>query len=363
MNCCENCFQDLILLKKIKSFEEWGDCSYCESKDVLVLAIEELADLFDQLYSLYSVTKAYEHFNPEIHKEPPYGDSLIDLINEDWNIFSPEIEGSGKDNELLFDILESNKSIYDFDDNYPEKNESYSRIRDSIYYESTLSYLKNDWSEFSKEIKKQNRFLNRNGNRLFEGIEEILKKKEKFFSSSKSFFRGRIGRVGKYDLYSPPFEKASAGRANPKGISYLYCATNEDTCCAELRPWKSATITIGKFHPTEELILVDISDGKINSPFDLNPQDDPNLINNLLLFLSNKLSEPISPNNAEIDYLPTQYLVELIKSFKYDGIIFKSNLGTGNNIVLFDDRKVLIDNISEFRVKDIDYTIEKDFDL
>lgn len=365
MNCCENCFQDSVLLDKINSFEELGDCDYCGSKEVLILAIEELAEMFDRLYRLYSLTEAFKHYHPEIHKDPPYGDSLIDLINEDWNIFSSAIEGTGKDNELLFDILESNKTTFDYCFNYPQKNENYSRREEEIFYESSLPYLEYHWNEFSKEIKEQNRYFNKNGNRLFEGIEEVLKKKERTLDSSESFFRGRIGKYGRKEMYGPPINKASAGRANPKGISYLYGATDKNTCCAELRPWKSATITICEFHPTEQLFLIDISDRAITSPFELNPEDDANQISNLLSFLSEKLSEPIDPNNAEIDYLPTQYLVELVKSFKYDGIIFKSSLGSGKNIVLFDEQKITTHGIgvSEVKVTSINYCIEKDFDL
>ncbi|WP_064468282.1 RES domain-containing protein [Lederbergia galactosidilytica] len=363
MQCCEKCFQDPIILKRIHSFEEIGECDYCKNSDVFVIAVEELADLFEIIYKMYSKTTAYEHFHPEFHTDYPYGELLIDLVNEDWNIFSASIEGSQIDNDLLFDILQSKRSQFDDILDYPDKDEQYSRNEDSLIYEDPLHYLKSDWDAFSKEIKGENRFLNKNADRIFVGIEGILKKKEKTIDLSIPFFRGRIGKFGKEEMFGPPPGKGSAGRANPKGISYLYCATNRDTCCAELRPWKSATITICEFFPKEQLHLVDISNGAITSPFELNDQDDVNQISQFLWLLSNQLSVPVSPDNAEIDYLPTQYLVELIKSFEYDGVIFKSSLGNGNNIVLFDERKLTANRTWEVKITDINYSIEDDFDL
>lgn len=45
----------------------------------------------------------------------------------------------------------------------------------------------------------------------------------------------------------PLKNSASEGRANPKGISYLYLATNMNTVMAEVRPWISASISLGQF--------------------------------------------------------------------------------------------------------------------
>ncbi|MER2091055.1 MAG: HEPN-associated N-terminal domain-containing protein, partial [Sporosarcina sp.] len=204
MKCCENCFQDPILLNIINSFDEQGDCDYCDSEDVYVVAIDDLADLFDVLYRLYSETQPYEHFHPELDSDYPHGDPLINLINEEWTIFSELIEGTGKDEKLLFDILKSNKSIYDYDSNYPDNLASYSRSKDNLYYEDPLHYLQNDWDAFSNEIKKENRFFNKNADRIFVGIERILKKKEKTIELSVPFFRGRIGKFGTDEMYGPP---------------------------------------------------------------------------------------------------------------------------------------------------------------
>ena len=58
-------------------------------------------------------------------------------------------------------------------------------------------------------------------------------------------------------MLAPPAELATAGRANPRGISYLYCATDEPTCIAEIRPWKGAKVTVAHIVvPNKKLKLV-----------------------------------------------------------------------------------------------------------
>lgn len=45
---------------------------------------------------------------------------------------------------------------------------------------------------------------------------------------------------------------------------------------------------------------------------------------------------PITRDDQRINYVPTQIISEYIKSIGYDGIIYKSSVGTGNNLALFD---------------------------
>ena len=47
--------------------------------------------------------------------------------------------------------------------------------------------------------------------------------------------------------------KSSEGRANPRGITYLYLANNKDTACAEVRPYKGAFISVAIFKVKREL--------------------------------------------------------------------------------------------------------------
>jgi len=55
----------------------------------------------------------------------------------------------------------------------------------------------------------------------------------------------------------------------------------------------------------------------------------------MLEYLSELLSIPINPEEADIEYLPTQYLTEIIRNKGYGGMLFISAMGPGKNLVLF----------------------------
>jgi len=49
-------------------------------------------------------------------------------------------------------------------------------------------------------------------------------------------------------------------------------------------------------------------------------------------------SEPITPNDKTSDYVPTQIIAEFFKTKGFDGIVYRSSLAKGFNVVLFDLR-------------------------
>jgi hypothetical protein len=53
--------------------------------------------------------------------------------------------------------------------------------------------------------------------------------------------------------------------------------------------------------------------------------------------LGEELSKPIIPKEAALEYLPSQYLCEFIKSIGFAGVLYQSSLGEGFNLALFDD--------------------------
>lgn len=57
----------------------------------------------------------------------------------------------------------------------------------------------------------------------------------------------------------PPARNATAGRANPIGISYLYLANNEKTCISEVRPNNTSIIYISKLILEEDVSLIDLT--------------------------------------------------------------------------------------------------------
>jgi hypothetical protein len=59
--------------------------------------------------------------------------------------------------------------------------------------------------------------------------------------------------------------------------------------------------------------------------------------------LGEALAKPIHPEDSAVEYIPTQYLAEVIKSAGYDGICYPSALNPkGSNVVIFDPSNVRI---------------------
>ena len=60
---------------------------------------------------------------------------------------------------------------------------------------------------------------------------------------------------------------ASPGRANPKGIPYLYITTDEKTILYETRATYLDYVTIGTLNLIEDLKIIRLRDVKKKSPF------------------------------------------------------------------------------------------------
>ena len=128
---------------------------------------------------------------------------------------------------------------------------------------------------------------------------------------------------------APSPEKTTANRASPKGISYLYVSEDANTAISELRPIIGQSISVAEILIKKELRLFD---------FTATIQDiDGTLFqkSTILQVIARNMSKP--NYGDEQDYLPTQYISEMLKEkFCFQGIRFKSSLtADGNNIVLF----------------------------
>ena len=137
----------------------------------------------------------------------------------------------------------------------------------------------------------------------------------------------------------------SEGRANPRGISYLYLATNKTTALAEVRPWIGSKVSPGQFITIRNLKIVDLSislDGINRLPNQKHASVDV-WKEGTWRGISFVFARPISRDDDVSDYIPTQVLSEFFKTENYDGIAYRSSLDPdGVNIALFnsDDAKM-----------------------
>lgn len=319
-NCCEKCFPSPYLKDIIQSKNNKWNCDFCWSKEIFIYNPLDLSPLFENLLDIYIIDDEWM--------------KIEDCLSNDFpnEIFSKEVEWNKR--KLLESIFWSDNLIEDY----------YEKISGNVILNKSLildEKLINDWEWFVNEIKTINRF---------HIINTLDKDKLKVFfntlTASKSkwniFFRARKCEETSYlkeEMWKPPREKSMHWRANPKGISYLYLASDEETTYYEIRATLLNNLTIWKFSLQKDIILIDLREDSYSDIIQLAEWEQ------LSEFLKNKpfikkldleLSKPYSNDDKELDYLPTQYISEFIKSLGYAGVIYNSSLSPkGYNLVIF----------------------------
>jgi hypothetical protein len=149
----------------------------------------------------------------------------------------------------------------------------------------------------------------------------------------------------------------SEGRANPKGIPYLYLCKDIETTFYETRASYLDYISIGIFKASKSNILKIVDFTKHLSPFN-NATDIISFSKGKILrdIISKDLSKPLHRFDSELEYIPTQFICEFIRYFyDVDGIQFFSSLRKGGvNVVLFNEDKVVCSTVELHQISDVD---------
>ncbi|MPQ31247.1 RES domain-containing protein [Clostridium estertheticum] len=372
MNCCMNCFNDIYIKNKIAKSRKEGSCSYCESQNVKVIEVSKLKEGFRFIERMYDCIEEIE-VEPSNYDE--YENTLVSQIQTDWNIFNEEI---GKDSilKLYKDIFE----IYDNDyyTDYPVTviNRTFIRFKDML----GLDYADVEWKGFCHYLKHSRRFiLDKVGNPFYNSPEYLLTddvlselkstivKGEKFYRARQSGDEEHVP-YSKHEMGAPSDDKAQIGRLNPEGIVYLYTASTRKTAIAEVKPWNDVKVSVAKINIRKDINIIDFSKiPNYKSPFKYffdnkrkQLKKDYEAIS-FLISLGGELSKPVNSNKSSLEYIPTQYLTEYILSKGFDGMLFKSSVGEGNNLIIFNPNDARVVGVELFQVKDIKIKISKVF--
>lgn len=219
------------------------------------------------------------------------------------------------------------------------------------------------WENFANEIKFKNRFF------LTETIDlnlldDLLSNFSKQYNKGKRFYRARVSDRNGYpvdQMGKPPAEKSTAGRANPVGIPYLYVTTKMETAVYESRSSYLDFICIAEVKLTEDIKVVSLREIASASPFVFGEQLEYYLSHQrYVIRLEQELSRPVRRFDKELDYLPSQYLCEFVKSRGYDAIEYGSSLHPGGiNLAVFNDEKLVIEGTSLYEVEGVDLKFNK----
>lgn len=343
MNVCDKCFTDLEIKQFIITTSKiQGSCDCC-GQDGAILDVDEILDFFAEFITIFK-------YNIE-------GKPLVELIQEDWNIFS-SID-TGQSFFSSNDILDSLKLITDV-----SFSESVFDPMIPVSYTDEITDSVSFWGKLKDDLKWRRRFLTDIGEMEDMGWDAMFNVFTTL-DSTNYLYRARINQKGQTiaytpdKMFAPEKELTTSGRANPQGIPYLYLSKDYETTVYEARATFLDNISIGKFQLVDgkELRLVDFTSHQ--SPFnqgaDIIRFTKARLTRNII---SKDLSEPLRRYDSELEYIPTQFICEYIRFFtKADGIQFYSSLEKGGvNIVLFDQSdiecvEVEVHQITEVKIK------------
>lgn len=231
-----------------------------------------------------------------------------------------------------------------------------------------------DFDRFSNSVRRQARFVHeRHVITFLNTLLETSKQRHRRISEGKYVWRAQLGYATEERMqddvvwdepvaYPPERMKplshvACEGRVNPKGIPCLYVATDRETAMAEVRPWVGSKVSVGQLRTMRELALIDFSQGH-NSRFNFFFEEPPPAEREQHIWeqVDRAFSMPVTSDLATAEYVPTQVIAEFLKKKGFDGVAYKSQLGPGFNLALFDLEAANVVNCSLYPVKSVSFT-------
>lgn len=323
MLICDSCFNDDELrLAIIHENRVAGVCDAC-GKDTMVADADVLSDFFGEVLSLFVPCAE--------------GIDILTMLQRDWNLFVSD--------EIGYKIIEYFLTNGDF---------GYS-MSDGVQYSDNIIHTVEIWDELKDKVMTKSRFFTSLSS--FDNLGLI--RYNLSIPKGTILYRARVIPSGKTllgtgEMGCPPADKATAGRANPMGIPYLYMCTKEETTYFEVRALYLDKLAIGSFCTSRDLNIMDFT--KSLSLYVANSQssDLEMEVSKYLLLqrISNDLSKPLRRFDTELEYVPTQLICEYCKLEGIDGIMFNSSVHKGGvNVVLFDAGSAVCTTVKQVEIK------------
>lgn len=346
---CHHCFQDKRLRAWIKDESTGrGICPWCGKRGHLI-PLEKLGEPFRDVVETY-----VEASGPDAYKA---GELLSVLLDEDWSVFSEEIQASDQAQDLLTTILYADLSGKERME-FPDFNGFFRRQPSSLgdhWDERAYSALQGDMPK--PEAIDSTQIADEPPGSLevaFEDMAILLEPGRTLYRARIHDDRRRASRFTASEVGAPPAERVKAARANRAGRPVLYLAANKSTALAEVRPWKGAAVALAAAVTNRQLMLVDLTQRPpLNSPFFVELLKWKTELSGLLSRLAEDMARPVMPYEREQDvlYKPTQLLALMIHEAGYHGCIYPSAMGSGQNFVLFDTKAADIVSVEYVRVR------------
>ena len=348
MNCCIDCFRDTHLRTTIEKNAIMGDCDFCDSKGVAVYDISDpsnpISEKIIELVQTYTVSD-------DIGAKP-----LKYALHDDWDIFTSGVE------VILALTTKLCAAFYPDDAEIFTENVIIEQLTDDDFLREFGVVRGYSWEEFAESIKYSNRFHSGLFNPdAFSSFLSIIRNR---YPAGTLMYRARISTkkrgFTKSKMKAPPRDTRSAGRINPEGIGVLYLSSDQLTVLNEVRASTFDYITIGKFRALRDIIVANLSGISQTSPFLYGSELEKFAVNRRVFKeIAAEVAKPLRRNDSPIEYLPTQYIAEFIKSQNYDGVEYASTLKQGGyNLAIFNEDLFECISAKTVEVSEILYSTE-----
>jgi len=330
-----------------------GDCDFCESTGVVIINCEALTESFEPLFDLY-VNHSTAINSLKIDK--PF------LLHEHLTLYWPKLFNTSKlkrkDVKQLVHHI-GREYWLATKDLFEKPVELLAFVENDKPYSSDLEL---QWDFFAEGIKHKNRFFLSDALDL-DVLESTLLRFAKTYPPGHEFYRARISEeeLTCSQLGKPPVERATPGRANPVGIPYLYVSDSEKTTLYETRISLHESISVGRFVLIKPLQVISLKNISSHGPYEIQDMDfaveEFVEIRPYLIKLEDELSRPVRKQDVHLDYLPTQFLCEYIKSEGFDAVEYRSAMNAeGYNLAIFNDDKLSCAGTKFLKINRLQYS-------
>ena len=358
MNCCVRCFTDPEIIGIIKSQKTKGNCDFCGHNGDYVYSLDTettLSDMFGELLDIYTIASSLPNTFPKENT-----DLLKNILHNRWPIFNVEPDCIYK---LITNICH---------EKYVDQPELFDNpvgileSQDKDYLDSFSIIRNHHWNDFVEAIKWENRFHADYINKDVLGL--FIRSVRKPYKAGKTFYRARVcsseAGFGKSKMGAPPANLAKAGRVNPEGISVLYLADSVKTTLHEIRAGIFDYVTVGNFKLKKDIEIIDFANLDNVSPFYAHNQTGIEYTQHAiniehLKLISSEIAKPLRRQDSALDYLPTQYISDYIKSRRFDGVEYVSTMcKEGFNLAVFDETLFKCTKTTVYDIKSLAYTYD-----
>lgn len=357
-----NCFEDIEIRSIIASVGKKGICDLTGAEDTYIYDTDDVMEDYDLAVYLSEVLDVYTPQSELPSAFPTANLAYIEeVLDTDWSIFSLSKE------KIKVVVVEICKSVYAKEAKIYTEKVGIEKLCDSNYLKRNCLMKESTWEMFTCSIKNMNRFHSSHINlelleQLFEspGMQQIIKK------GDDNYFRARIADEKGFEINEmgpPPIDKVTAGRANSQGIRCLYLASDLETTIHEIRARDLDYVSVGRFKANQNLKIVDLANLDKISPFTIGFFDVEWFAINMAILkkISKEIAKPLRRQDSELDYLPSQYIADYIKSLGYDGISYRSTLNrNGINYAIFNTKKFSCVSVSLVHIDSLEYVIRED---